>query len=85
MAGLLVLEPIGGIAGDMFLAAALDLGVDRGALEAALRTLRVSGWRLEVGRRTEVVCLFDRAPMGQRAVSPVRSLHVFRAAAGSAR
>ncbi len=45
---LLVLEPIGGIAGDMFLAAALDLGVDRAALEAALRTLGVPGWRLVV-------------------------------------
>src|SRR5512141_2969567 len=53
MAGLLVLEPIGGIAGDMFLAAALDVGVDRGALEAALRTLGVPGWRLEVARRTD--------------------------------
>ncbi len=50
---MLVLEPIGGIAGDMFLAAALDLGVDRGALVAALRTLGVSGWRLEVSRRSE--------------------------------
>jgi uncharacterized protein (TIGR00299 family) protein len=47
---LLVLEPIGGIAGDMFLAAALDLGVDRAALEAALGTLGVSGWRLEARR-----------------------------------
>ena len=36
---------------------------------------------VEVGRRTEVVCLFDRATVGQRAVSAVRSLHVFRAAA----
>ncbi len=35
----LLLEPVGGIAGDMFLAAALDLGVDRAALEAALATL----------------------------------------------
>jgi uncharacterized protein (TIGR00299 family) protein len=50
---LLVLEPIGGIAGDMFLAAALDLGVDRAALETALRTLRVPGWRLEVARRSD--------------------------------
>jgi uncharacterized protein (TIGR00299 family) protein len=50
---LLVLEPIGGIAGDMFLAAALDLGVDRRALEAALRTLGVPGWSLRVSRKTE--------------------------------
>jgi uncharacterized protein (TIGR00299 family) protein len=53
MAGLLVLEPIGGIAGDMFLAAALDLGVDRAALEVALRTLGLSGWRLEVARASD--------------------------------
>jgi uncharacterized protein (TIGR00299 family) protein len=50
---LLVLEPIGGIAGDMFLAAALDLGVDPAALEAALRTLGVPGWRLAVSRKTD--------------------------------
>jgi uncharacterized protein (TIGR00299 family) protein len=50
---LLVVEPIGGIAGDMFLAAALDAGVDRAALEAALRTLGVPGWRLEVSRATD--------------------------------
>ena len=54
MAALLVLEPIGGIAGDMFVAAALDLGVDRDALEAALRTLRLPGWRLEVTRASDV-------------------------------
>jgi len=48
---LLLLEPVGGIAGDMFLAAALDLGVDGVALERALRTLEVPGWRLEVSRR----------------------------------
>ncbi len=53
MPSLLVLEPIGGIAGDMFLAAALDAGVDRAALEAALRTLGVAGWRLEVTRKTD--------------------------------
>jgi uncharacterized protein (TIGR00299 family) protein len=52
MQPLLVLEPIGGIAGDMFLAAALDLGVDRARLEAALRSLAVPGWRLEVQRRS---------------------------------
>jgi uncharacterized protein (TIGR00299 family) protein len=52
MSALLVLEPIGGIAGDMFIAAALDLGVDRAALEAALATLGLPGWRLEVSRRS---------------------------------
>jgi uncharacterized protein (TIGR00299 family) protein len=50
---LLVLEPIGGIAGDMFLAAAIDLGVDPRALEAALRTLPLGGWRLAVSRKTD--------------------------------
>ncbi|HET6439379.1 MAG TPA: nickel pincer cofactor biosynthesis protein LarC [Anaeromyxobacter sp.] len=50
---LLLLEPIGGIAGDMFLAAALDLGVDRAALEAALSTLPLPGFRLEVNRKVE--------------------------------
>ncbi len=49
----LVLEPVGGIAGDMFLAAALDLGVDRAALEAALATLPVGPFRLELSRRSE--------------------------------
>ena len=48
---LLLLEPIGGIAGDMFLAAALDAGLDLAALEAPLRTLGVPGWRLVVTRR----------------------------------
>jgi hypothetical protein len=47
MANVLFLEPIGGVAGDMFLAAALDLGVDRAALEAMLATLRLPDWRLE--------------------------------------
>jgi uncharacterized protein (TIGR00299 family) protein len=48
---LLVLEPVGGIAGDMFLAAALDLGVDRAQLEAALGSLPVGGFRLELSHK----------------------------------
>jgi hypothetical protein len=50
---LLLLEPVGGVAGDMFLAAAVDLGVPPADIEGALRTLGVPGWRLEVTRKTE--------------------------------
>src|SRR5512140_2482075 len=53
MTDVLLLEPVGGIAGDMFLAAALDLGVDRAALEAALATLPVGPFRLELSHRSE--------------------------------
>jgi uncharacterized protein (TIGR00299 family) protein len=42
VADLLWLEPVGGAAGDMFLAAALDLGVPRGELERLLGTLGLS-------------------------------------------
>jgi len=50
MSGILYVEPIGGIAGDMFLAAALDLGVAQADLEAALAPLNLPGWRLEVSK-----------------------------------
>ena len=50
MSNILLLEPIGGLSGDMFLAAALDLGVDRAALERLLATLDVPGWRLLAAR-----------------------------------
>src|SRR5512140_2798663 len=53
MTDVLLLEPVGGIAGDMFLAAAIDLGVDRAALEAALATLPVGPFRIELSRRAE--------------------------------
>jgi hypothetical protein len=38
-------------------------------------------FNVEAGRRTEVVCLFDRTKPGRPAASCVRSLHVFQAAA----
>ena len=50
MSTVLYLEPVGGIAGDMFLAAMLDLGVDARALEEGLRTLGLDGWGFEVSR-----------------------------------
>lgn len=46
----LYLEPVGGIAGDMFLAAAVDLGVDVNALAQLLSGLKLPGWRFEVSR-----------------------------------
>lgn len=46
----LFLEPVGGIAGDMFLAAAIDLGVPLAELEGPLRSLEVPGWHFEVTR-----------------------------------
>jgi pyridinium-3,5-bisthiocarboxylic acid mononucleotide nickel chelatase len=50
MSAVLYLEPVGGISGDMFLAAMLDLGVDARALEDGLRTLGLTGWGFEVSR-----------------------------------
>ncbi|MGQ0505391.1 MAG: nickel pincer cofactor biosynthesis protein LarC [Myxococcaceae bacterium] len=46
----LYLEPVGGIAGDMFLAAAVDLGVPLEAIDGMLRGLGVSGWRFKTQR-----------------------------------
>ena len=44
------LEPVGGIAGDMFLAAALDLGISQAELETQLHSLAVPGWKLVLSR-----------------------------------
>ncbi|MBX5482655.1 MAG: nickel pincer cofactor biosynthesis protein LarC [Myxococcaceae bacterium] len=46
----LYLEPIGGIAGDMFMALAIDLGVAPEAIERALAGLPLPPWRLQVTR-----------------------------------
>lgn len=50
MSRVLFLEPVGGIAGDMFLASALELGVDVKALEEPLRSLGVPGWKLSLSK-----------------------------------
>ena len=46
----LYVEPVGGIAGDMFLAATVELGVRPADIEQALSGLGLPGWRLVVSR-----------------------------------
>jgi len=48
--GILYLEPIGGIAGDMFLAAAIDLGVSAEQIASALSGLNLPGWKFRVSK-----------------------------------
>ena len=50
MSSLLWLEPVGGCAGDMTLAALLDLGVPLDAITDGLDRLQLPGWSLEVSR-----------------------------------
>ncbi len=46
----LYLECSSGISGDMTVAALLDLGADKSVLEAALGSLHMDGYRVEIGR-----------------------------------
>ena len=50
MTKVLCLEPVGGIAGDMFLALLIDLGVPLDDLRRGLAPLGLGGWRFEVSR-----------------------------------
>ena len=47
---ILYLEPLGGIAGDMFLAAAADLGVNLETVASELASLQLDGWKFQVSR-----------------------------------
>ena len=82
MRKILYLEPVGGIAGDMFLAAGLDLGVSVEALTQALSGLNVPGWKLAVSRSVRPaisgthldVVLDTREAHPHRAYSDIRQL-----------
>jgi pyridinium-3,5-bisthiocarboxylic acid mononucleotide nickel chelatase len=49
----LFIEPVGGISGDMFLAAAADLGLDLTALTALLQGVGLGGFQIHVERGSE--------------------------------
>jgi pyridinium-3,5-bisthiocarboxylic acid mononucleotide nickel chelatase len=79
---ILYLEPVGGIAGDMFLAAGVDLGVSPEAIAQALSGLRVPGWKLAVSRAVRHaisgthldVVLDEREAHPHRAYADIRQL-----------
>jgi uncharacterized protein (TIGR00299 family) protein len=79
---ILYLEPVGGIAGDMFLAAGVDLGVSPEALSQALSGLKVPGWKLAVSRAVRHaisgthldVVLDEREAHPHRAYADIRQL-----------
>jgi uncharacterized protein (TIGR00299 family) protein len=50
MGKVLYIDPFGGAAGDMLLAALLDAGADRRRLEEVLAGIGLAGWRLEASR-----------------------------------
>lgn len=76
MSGVLYLEPIGGIAGDMFLAAAVDLGVDPAAIAAALKGLGVAGWSFKITKqaRHQISGTHLDVEVDAKSVQPERAL-----------
>ncbi|MBI3185405.1 MAG: nickel pincer cofactor biosynthesis protein LarC [Myxococcales bacterium] len=83
MSLVLYLEPVGGIAGDMFLSAAVELGVEPRELERALSGLGLPAWRLElaraerhgiVGTHLDVVVELGEPEGAHRSLSEIRSL-----------
>jgi uncharacterized protein (TIGR00299 family) protein len=52
-ARVLHIDPVGGAAGDMLIAAFLDLGVPREVIESAVAATGLTGYRLDFSRRTK--------------------------------
>ncbi|MGZ3417506.1 MAG: nickel insertion protein, partial [Polyangiales bacterium] len=50
---MLHVDPVGGAAGDMLIAAFLDLGVPREVIESAVAATGLTGYRLDYSRRTK--------------------------------
>lgn len=76
MSAVLYLEPIGGIAGDMFLAAAIDLGVDPEEVSKALKGLGVPGWSFKISKqsRHQISGTHLDVEVDPSAVTPERAL-----------
>jgi uncharacterized protein (TIGR00299 family) protein len=83
MSEILYLEPVGGIAGDMFLAAAIDLGVSPKEIESLLSGLSLPAWHLSVRKAsrhsltgTHLVVEIDQkpAPSSHRHLAEIRAL-----------
>ncbi|QSQ22571.1 nickel pincer cofactor biosynthesis protein LarC [Pyxidicoccus parkwayensis] len=82
MRRILYLEPVGGVAGDMFLAAGVDLGLKPEDITQALSGLEVPGWKLAVQRAVRHaisgthldVVLDAREAHPHRAYSDIRKL-----------
>ena len=51
----LYIDCIGGISGDMFLGALLDLGVPRKVVTESIASLGIGGWKLSIGRESRSV------------------------------
>ena len=78
---ILYLEPIGGIAGDMFLAAAIDLGLTADEITSALSSLKLPGWRFAVSKAvrhaisgTRLDVKLEQQSSAERSLSDIRAL-----------
>ncbi len=77
---ILFLDAFSGVAGDMLVAALLDLGVPRGPVDAALAAVAIDGYRIELGAvtRSGIVarrfCVDVEPTQTQRTYADIREL-----------